>query len=38
MIAHGDAVTGALLSDAGDVEPFARLLAERIEDGRKDPT
>jgi fido (protein-threonine AMPylation protein) len=38
MIAHDDAVTGALLSDAGDVEPFARLLAERIEGGRKDPT
>jgi len=38
MIAHDDAVTGALLSDAGDVEPFARLLAERIEGGGKDPT
>jgi hypothetical protein len=37
MITHDDAVTGVLLSDAGDTEPLARLLAERIEDGRKDP-
>jgi hypothetical protein len=38
MIAHDDAVTRALLSDTGDVEPFAQLLAERIEGGRKEPT
>lgn len=38
MIAHDDALVPALLSASGDVEPFARLLAMRIEHASSDPT
>jgi hypothetical protein len=36
MTDHDNAVTPALLSREGDVEPFARLLARRIEGVKKD--
>jgi Fic/DOC family len=35
---HDDAIAPALFSRGGDVEPFARLLATRIEHVRKDAT
>lgn len=38
MIAHDDAVVPALVSAPGDVEPFAALLARRIESANTDPT
>ncbi len=38
MTNHDDAVTPALLSPNGDIEPFARLLATRIERVRKPAT
>ena len=38
MTEHDDAVAPALFSRDGDVEPFARLLATRIEHVRKDTT
>lgn len=38
MIAHDDALVPALLPTSGDVEPFARLLVERISHARKEPT
>lgn len=38
MIAHDDALVPALLSASGDVEPFARLLAMRIEHASSDLT
>jgi fido (protein-threonine AMPylation protein) len=38
MIAHDDALVPALLSASGDVEPFAQLLAMRIEHANSDPT
>jgi hypothetical protein len=38
MIAHDDALVPALVSAAGDVEPFAELLATRIERANSNPT
>jgi Fic family protein len=38
MVAHDDALVPALVSAPGDVEPFARLLARRIESSGTDPT
>jgi len=38
MIAHDDAVVPALVSAPGDVEPFAQLLAKRIESAGTGPT
>ena len=38
MTDHDDAVAPALFSPDGDIEPFARLLAMRIEHVRKDTT
>jgi hypothetical protein len=38
MTGHDEAVTPALLSPHGDIEPFARLLATRIEPARKPAT
>jgi hypothetical protein len=38
MIAHDDALVPALVSAAGDVEPFAQLLATRIERASSTPT
>ncbi len=38
MIAHDDALVSALVSAPGDVEPFAQLLARRIECANTDPT
>jgi fido (protein-threonine AMPylation protein) len=37
MIAHDDALVPALVSASGDVEPFAQLLAMRIERASSDP-
>jgi fido (protein-threonine AMPylation protein) len=37
MIAHDDALVPALVSAPGDVEPFAQLLAKRIEGAGIDP-
>jgi prophage maintenance system killer protein len=37
MIAHDDALVPALVSTSGDVEPFAQLLAMRIERASSDP-
>lgn len=38
MIAHDDALVPALISVPGDVEPFARLVARRIESAGAEPT
>ncbi len=38
MIAHDDALVPAFISASGDVEPFAQLLARRIEHAAADPT
>jgi hypothetical protein len=38
MTDHDSAVTPALISPDGDVEPFARLLATRIERARRPAT
>lgn len=38
MIAHDDAVVPGLVSAPGDAEPFAQLLARRIESTDSDPT
>jgi hypothetical protein len=38
MTDHDDAVVPALFSPDGDIEPFARLLATRIEHGSKPET
>jgi hypothetical protein len=38
MIAHDDALVPALVSALRDVEPFAQLLARRIESADTDPT
>jgi len=38
MIAHDDALVSALVSAPGDVEPFAQLLATRIERASSDLT
>jgi len=38
MIAHDDAVVPALVAAPGDVEPFAQLLAKRIESAGAGPT
>jgi hypothetical protein len=38
MIAHDDALVPALVSAAGGVEPFAQLLASRIEHVGTEPT
>jgi hypothetical protein len=38
MIAHDDALVPALLSVSGNVEPFAQLLATRIEHTSSNPT
>lgn len=38
MTAHDDALVPALASASGDVEPFAQLLARRIERANTDPT
>jgi prophage maintenance system killer protein len=37
MIAHDDALVPALISASGDVEPFAQLLARRIDHATADP-
>jgi hypothetical protein len=38
MTDHDDAVAPALFSPDGDIEPFARLLATRIEHARRAAT
>jgi hypothetical protein len=38
MTDHDSAVTRALISPNGDIEPFARLLATRIEHARNPAT
>jgi hypothetical protein len=38
MTDHDDTVAPALFSPAGDIEPFARLLATRIEHARRPAT
>ncbi|MFI4977279.1 MAG: Fic family protein [Solirubrobacterales bacterium] len=38
MIAHDDALVPALVSASADVEPFAQLLATRIERASSEPT
>ncbi len=38
MVAHDDTVVPALVSALGDVEPFAQLLAKRIESAGTGPT
>lgn len=38
MIDHDDAIAPALFSPDGDIEPFARLLATRIELASKPAT
>jgi hypothetical protein len=38
MTDHDNAVAPALASPVGDIGPFARLLATRIEDARKPAT